>query len=257
MNGKNGGGTPAIRWLAEVGSTNEALKQAIREGATIPDGAAWATTRQTAGRGRRGRGWETPDGQALALSIWMTGAPDPAVSLLLGIAVTRALRRLTGAAFELKWPNDSICGGRKVGGLLCEAVCAGGVQGMVLGAGLNLLQPPEFFEAAGLPYGGSVRMLTDAAISPRQAAKAVCREWRTCAARFRAEGFAPFQAEYEAMCATVGGEVRVLNADGTEAYSGTAIGVDETGALQVRLASQEIQVCRAGEVSVRGLYGYV
>ncbi|MBR3289256.1 MAG: biotin--[Clostridia bacterium] len=256
MNGTEYDKASDIRWLPEVGSTNEALKQAVLGGADIPDGAAWATTRQTAGRGRRGRSWEMPDGQALALSVWMTGAPDPTASLLLGLAVTRALRRLTGADFELKWPNDSICGGRKVGGLLCEAICMGGVQGTVLGAGLNLLQGAEFFKQAGLPYGGSVRMLTGAEISPRQAAEAVCREWQAIADRFRAEGFVPFRAEYESVCATVGREVRVLNADGTEAFSGTAIGVDETGALRVQTA-RAVKTCRAGEVSVRGLYGYV
>ena len=246
-----------IRWFSEIGSTNEALKQAVLGGEPIPDGAAWATTRQIAGRGRRGRGWETPDGQAVALSIWMTGAPDPTTSLLLGLAVTRSLRALSGADFQLKWPNDSICDGRKVGGLLCEAVCLGDRQGTVAGVGLNLLQSSDYFEKADLPYGGSVRMLTGVTISPEQAAAAVCREWQACVPRFRAEGFAPFRAAYESVCATIGREVRVLGADGAEAFTGTAIGITDDGALLVRTASDEEKLCRAGEVSVRGLYGYV
>ena len=249
--------TPAIRWLLEVGSTNEALKQAVLAGETVPDGAAWATTRQTAGRGRLGRTWTAPDGQTLAISLWMSGTPHPATSLLLGLAVTRAMRRLTGADFTLKWPNDSICGGRKVGGLLCEAVTRGDLQGTVLGVGLNLLQSPDFFEKAGLPYGGSVRMLTGAEIPPERAATALCEEWQRCVPRFRAEGFSPFRAEYETCCATVGREVRVLGADGAEVFGGTAIGVNDDGALLVRTADGKTCTCLAGEVSVRGLYGYV
>ena len=135
-----------IRWFTELGSTNDALKQAVLAGEEIPDGTAWATTRQTAGRGRLGRVWTAPDGEALAISLWMTGAPHPAASLLLGLAVTRTMRQLTGADFRLKWPNDSICADRKVGGLLCEAVCMGEVQGTVAGVGLNLLESPVFFE---------------------------------------------------------------------------------------------------------------
>ena len=246
-----------IRWLSEVGSTNEALKNAVLAGEIIPDGAAWATTRQTAGRGRLGRTWTVPDGETLAISLWMTGTPQPATSLLIGLAVTRALRRLTGADFRLKWPNDSICSGRKVGGLLCEGVSMGQTQGTVIGVGLNLLQSPAFFEQADLPYGGSVLMLTGQTITPEAAAEALCREWQACVPPFREAGFAPFRREYEEMCATVARQVRVLGADGAEAFTGTAIGVDEDGALLVRTSPDEVKTCRAGEVSVRGLYGYV
>ena len=248
---------PGIRWLSEVGSTNEALKAAVLAGERIPDGAAWATTRQTAGRGRLGRSWIVPDGETLAISLWMTGVPHPATSLMIGLAVTRAMRGLTDADFRLKWPNDSICDGRKVGGLLCEAISMGETQGTVIGVGLNLLQTPDFFEKVGLPYGGSVRMLTGKTLSPKQAAEALCREWQACVPRFRTEGFAPFRAEFESVCATIGREVRVLGADGEPLFSGTATGVDDDGALLVRTASGEEQTCRAGEVSVRGLFGYV
>ena len=246
-----------IRWLSEVDSTNKALKNAALAGEPIPDGAAWATTRQTAGRGRFGRTWTAPDGETLAISLWMSGTPHPATSLMIGLAVTRAMRRLTGADFQLKWPNDSICGGRKVGGLLCEGVLAGDTQGTVIGVGLNLLQSPAFFEKAGLPYGGSVKMLTGQAISPETAAKALCREWEACVPTFRAEGFSPFRAEYESVCATIGRPVRVHNADDAEAFTGTAVGIDDNGALLVRTSPGEITPCLAGEVSVRGLYGYV
>ena len=245
---------PVIRWLPETDSTNAALKRAVLGGETVPDGAAWATTRQTAGRGRLGRVWTAPDGETLAISLWMAGEPHPATSLLIGLAVTRAMRVLTGADFRLKWPNDSICDGRKVGGLLCEAVSTGDTRGTVIGVGLNLLQSPDFFEQADLPHGGSVRMLTGVEISPQQAAEALCREWQACVPQFRAKGFAPFCAEYESVCVNVGREVRVL---GEEPFSGTAIGVDNDGALRVRTGPDEVKVCLAGEVSVRGLYGYV
>ena len=100
-------------------------------------------------------------------------------------------------------------------------------------------------------------MLTGVTLSPAAVAETLCRAWQACVPAFRAEGFAPFRAEYESLCANIGREVRVLSADGEPAFAGTAIGVDGDGALLVRVSPDEVKRCCVGEVSVRGLYGYV
>jgi BirA family biotin operon repressor/biotin-[acetyl-CoA-carboxylase] ligase len=132
-----------IHAFASVSSTNEFLKDTARGGA--PEGAVAIAERQTAGRGRHGRTWESPAGN-LCLSFLLRPAPDPALSLVplaAGLAVAEALET-AGAACRLKWPNDVLARDKKLAGILVEAsAAASGIDAVVVGIGVNVSLDPS------------------------------------------------------------------------------------------------------------------
>lgn len=240
-------------YLPEVDSTNRYLKE---RGADLPNGAVCYTGRQIAGRGRLGRGWTAPDGEALALSLLVKPAAHTALlAPLCGLAAAKALSALGGRDFSIKWPNDILCSGRKVCGILCET-CWPDAEGFaVAGVGVNLRQTEGWFQQAGLPHAASVAMLTGRILSLEETAAVFLNELEPLWERLQRDGFAPLRAEYETHCATVGREVRVLNPDGTLRMEGKAVGVAEDGNLIVSTGGTRVRV-NAGEVSVRGIAGY-
>ncbi|HIW74126.1 MAG TPA: biotin--[acetyl-CoA-carboxylase] ligase [Firmicutes bacterium] len=240
-------------WLPEVDSTNRYLKE---RGSLLPGGAVCCTGRQTAGRGRLGRSWTTPAGEALALSLLVKPAAHTAqLALLCGLAASRAMTRLAGPGFGIKWPNDIVCRGKKICGILCEACWPDETGFAVAGVGFNLRQTAEEFRRAGLPHAASVEMLTGNRLTLEETAAAFLNEMEPLWNRLRREGFSALRGEYEARCVTVGRAVRVLNPDGSLRLEGTALGVAEDGSLLVDGGGSTVSVC-AGEVSVRGRSGY-
>jgi BirA family biotin operon repressor/biotin-[acetyl-CoA-carboxylase] ligase len=128
-----------IRWLETVGSTNDVMKDGARAGA--PAWSAVVASRQTAGRGRRGRAWLSPDGN-LFLSVLLRPALalDRAgmLPLAAGVAAAEAAGEW-GVDARLKWPNDLLVAGRKLGGVLVEATAGGdGLDTVVVGVGMNV-----------------------------------------------------------------------------------------------------------------------
>lgn len=217
--------------LAEAGSTNAEL--VARAAAGWPDRAVLVTDTQTAGRGRLGRTWTAPPGTSLAVSVLVRPAIPPArygwLSLLAGAAMAGAVRSLGGPA-ELKWPNDVLLGGRKVCGILAEALPAG--DGAVLGAGLN-----HRLTAEGLPVPTATSLLLEGLPTDPDAAVAAYLEqlWQLLDP-FVAVGGDPersgLRAAVERACGTVGARVRVLLPGGGSTV-GTATGLDQDGRLVV------------------------
>ncbi len=132
---------PELEWHEAIGSTSDRLKDLARSGA--PEWTAILAERQTGGRGREGRTWQSPPG-GLYLSVLLRPGAGP-VSLLplaTGVAVAEAVAEF-GVAGELKWPNDVLVSGRKLAGILAEASSASaGVEWVVLGIGVNVALDP-------------------------------------------------------------------------------------------------------------------
>lgn len=140
-------------WLERTGSTNDVAARLAERGAE--EGTTVVAELQTAGRGRHGRGWFSPPGAGLYVSVIIRPAthaghnnnPAGLLTLATGVAIAEGVRALTGLPAEIKWPNDVLIGGRKLAGILAEAVAqAGALQFVVLGFGVNLQRaayPPE------------------------------------------------------------------------------------------------------------------
>lgn len=240
------GGWPLER-CAEVDSSNSEL---LRRAATLPDRHALVVDAQTAGRGRQGRRWHSPPGANLYLSLFARLPLAPAqlsgLSLVIGIAVAEALRAGGAGEVGVKWPNDLVARGRKLGGILIES--AGSRDGhveLVIGLGLNLVMPAD--AEVGQPW---IDLVTLGVASDRETwLPPLLAALGSALDGFVAGGFAGFQSRWLAVDQLAGRAVVVL---GGERDGGTACGVDADGALRI-VDEQGEWRCRAGEVSVRAL----
>ncbi|MDR6096124.1 bifunctional biotin--[acetyl-CoA-carboxylase] ligase/biotin operon repressor BirA [Stenotrophomonas sp. SORGH_AS_0321] len=208
--------------------------------------------RQTGGRGRRGRDWASPLAAHIYLSV-LRGfggglAQLGGLSLVAGVAVAEALRGLGHAQVQLKWPNDLVVDGRKLGGLLVEGGGEfAGPARAVIGIGLNVHMPPAFAERIDQPWTDLDR-LAGAPVQRNAVATAVLAALLPALEQFEAEGLAPFLSRYAALDSLAGREVRVEL--GGAWQDGRALGLAEDGALRVEIEGRE-QPVHAGEVSVR------
>jgi BirA family transcriptional regulator, biotin operon repressor / biotin---[acetyl-CoA-carboxylase] ligase len=138
-----------VRWFAEVDSTNRLAADLARAGA--PDGLVVVADHQTAGRGRRGRRWESRPGGSLLVSVVLRPVP-PLVTLAAGVAAAEACEAVAGRPVRLKWPNDLLVDGhRKLGGILSELVG----DAAVVGLGVNLTWAPPGAASLGPSGPGS------------------------------------------------------------------------------------------------------
>ncbi|HBT65799.1 MAG TPA: biotin--[acetyl-CoA-carboxylase] ligase, partial [Ruminococcaceae bacterium] len=153
-----------VYYFESLDSTNRWLKE---NGNLMPHGTLCWTGFQTSGRGRLGRKWCAAKGQSVALSLLIKPSNKAALlPLICGIAVCDALQLLTGKTFQIKWPNDIICEGYKICGVLCENCLSEDGGYAVAGIGINLDQTAEDFTKSGLPRAGSVRMVAGRAPAP-------------------------------------------------------------------------------------------
>jgi BirA family biotin operon repressor/biotin-[acetyl-CoA-carboxylase] ligase len=219
---------------------------------------------QTAGRGRRGRSWIAPFGSGLTFSIaWTfaeTPADLPALGLALGVAIVKALRGVGAQRLALKWPNDLLHDGRKLGGLLTQLRHeAGGPATVVAGLGLNLALPDTAREAidrlATTAPGQSALAVTDVASaivgdlpSRNLVAAHLVLGIEQALRDFSASGFAGFSSDWAALDALRDAAVRIHQ--GNEVLEGTARGADRDGALLLESEGRLLRVF-SGDVSVR------
>jgi len=148
-------GLPRLVVLAETASSNDVAREVAEQGA--PHGTAVLAEWQSAGRGRRGRSWIGRPGESLLASLVLRPSPGRSVSgalpLRVGLAAADACERTAGCRVAIKWPNDLLVGGRKLGGILCEAYSTGESGFVVVGIGINVhgapdAWPPEIAAAA-------------------------------------------------------------------------------------------------------------
>ena len=245
--------------LEEVDSTNLYAKQLAAEGAA--DGTVVVADRQTAGRGRLGRSFQSPGGQGIYLTALLRPDLPPEklapVTALAGVAVCRAAERVCGVSPGLKWPNDPVWGGKKLCGILTELSLegeTGRVQDLVLGIGINVSQRPEDFTPEVREMATSLAQALGRPVSRPALAAEVIREVDQLYAALAAGELEPYLAEYRRRCVNLGRTVRLLGPGGGE--TAEALDIDADFGLVVRTADGTVRTVRSGEVSVRGLYGY-
>ena len=244
-----------VEVLFEIDSTNTYLYAA----APPSPGSACVVFAeiQHAGRGRRGRSWLAPFGSGLTFSVACTVAETPsglpALGLALGVAVAETLRRLGLDEVRLKWPNDLLWRGRKLGGLLLQLRTeSGGPASVVAGLGLNLVLPAESRERLNGEGGLAVADLDEAmagtAPGRNELAAALAVALLAGLEEFAGRGFAAFAPRWTALDALAGARVRV--AQGAEGVEGEACGTDADGALLV-VVNGRIKRFLSGDVSLR------
>lgn len=244
-----------LQVLQEVDSTNTYCKTLALQDAA--DGTIVLAERQTAGRGRLGRSFQSDNPMGIYLSaLWrMDVTPQQLMVLpaLAAVAACRAVERVGGCALEIKWPNDLVLHGRKVGGILTESVWDSGKSATVTGIGINVCHGTEDFAPELRGMAASLQMLLEKEISRGALAAALIEELDFLRTDAWAEQ-TQWLAEYRRRCLTTGKEVQIITGDTRRVA--TALEVDENFGLVVRESDGTLNTVYAGEVSVRGLYGY-
>lgn len=243
----------------ETGSTNIDAKRLAEEGA--PHGALVVADTQTMGRGRRGKGWESEDsGQAIYMTLLLKPQFSPEyasrVTLLMALAVTTALEEVCEhQSVQIKWPNDVVLNGHKVCGILTEMSAEPGyIHHVVIGTGINVNQKGFPKEVAKIAT--SVLRETGRTNSRAKLIARVMFFFEQYYEQFlQTYDLSAVREQYEAHLAGMGKEVRVLDPKGE--YVGVSKGITKNGELIVEKADGTRCEVYAGEVSVRGLYGYV
>lgn len=240
-----------IVYFPETDSTNRRARLLAQEGA--PHGMLVLADSQNAGRGRRGRGWISPAGEGIFMSLLLRPQMHPSqvakLSLLTALAVANAIVRETGLDARIKWPNDIVIEGRKVCGLLLEMTAdEHAVHDVVAGVGINVHQrefDPEIAHTAS-----SLDLLAGKHVSRAALVRAFLEEFE----RAMELDDDRMMADYIARSATLGQKVQVISLTGT--FTGVAKCVTDSGSLLVEDEEGTLREVLAADVSVRGIMGY-
>lgn len=240
-------------------STNTRAKQLAEEGAV--HGTLVVANMQTAGKGRRGRSWQQEEGSVIAMSLLLrpTFSPDKAsmLTLLAAHSVAGAIEAVTGLPAAIKWPNDIVINRKKTVGILTEmslGVEQAAIDYIVIGIGINVNNtafPEEIRDMATSLYLEKGERVSRSVLI----AESMRRLEVDYEAFLKTEDLSAILPDYNAHLISMNKEVRVLDPKGE--YTGISRGMDAQGELLVERADGEIIKVYAGEVSVRGLYGYV
>ena len=240
-------------------STNTRAKQLAEEGAV--HGTLVVANMQTAGKGRRGRSWQQEEGSVIAMSLLLrpTFSPDKAsmLTLLAAHSVAGAIEAVTRLPAAIKWPNDIVINKKKTVGILTEmslGVEQAAIDYIVIGIGINVnntVFPEEIRDMATSLYLEKGERVSRSILI----AESMRRLEADYEAFLRTEDLSAILPDYNAHLISMNKEVRVLDPKGE--YTGISRGMDVQGELLVERADGEITKVYAGEVSVRGLYGYV
>lgn len=242
-----------VYFYQSIDTTNNRARELAYEGA--PEGTLVVAEQQTAGRGRRGRVWESAADSGIWMSLVLRPEIMPAqasvLTLLCGLAVAEALEEETDLSMQIKWPNDILMDGKKVAGILTEMDCEmTQVHFVIPGIGINVNTrafPPELTEIATSLYLASGKNFSRSKLVQAVMAKI---EWYYTEF-LRTKSFATLLNAYRARCVTLGKEVEVK---GQNSFLAKALDVTEGGELLVRhLSDGKEEIVYSGEVSIRGV----
>lgn len=243
----------------EVDSTNSFLKREAMAGA--PHGTVAVANCQTGGRGRMSRVFQSPRDRGVYLSILLRPNLSPAelmpVTALTAVAMCDAVEAACGLRPRIKWTNDLVVKGRKLAGILTEMALEGEtglVQYLVMGTGVNVLHTPEDFSPEVAAMATSLRQELGISVSRPVLAAEMIRAFNRLGEDLGGD-YSRYLADYRRDCVTIGKQVQLLWQDRRETVE--ALDVDDQFGLVVRHEDGHTEVIRSGEVSVRGMYGYV
>lgn len=246
-----------VSYYDVLDSTNLRAKLDAENGA--PQGALVVADMQTAGRGRRGRSWSSPAGANVYFTLILKPdfAPDKAsmLTLVMAMAVAAGITEVCGVQAYIKWPNDIVINGKKVCGMLTEmSVQQDYIQHVVIGVGINVgLQefPPQIMATATCLEQECGKKIHRASL-----VVSIMKFFEAYYESFLGTlDFSELLEAYNSLLVNCGREVRVMDPKGE--YTGISMGINKTGELLVEMPDGSERTVYAGEVSVRGIYGYV
>lgn len=248
-------GKPVV-YYPETDSTNIRIRHLGDEGA--PHGTLAVADRQTAGRGRRGRTWESPGGSCIYMSILLRPdlAPEkaPMLTLVMACGVAEGIMDFADVKVQIKWPNDIIVSGKKLAGILTEmSTQVDYINHVTVGVGINVNVQnfPEEIQTA-------TSLLSETGTQTKRAPviAAVMKHFEENYKIFmQTEDMSGLMEKYSSLLVNQGREVLILEKDAE--YKAYAEGINQKGELVVRREDGTVENICAGEVSVRGVYGYV
>lgn len=247
-----------IQYFDTISSTNDVLKLLAAQGA--PEGTCLVAGSQTGGRGRMGRSFLSPPENGIYLSILLRPECKPAELMHLtcaaACAACSAIEQAMGFRPGIKWTNDIVYEGRKLAGILTELglAQAGHTAYAVLGIGINCNQSPADFPPEIRSFAGSLKTAAGKSADRAAVAAAIIDAFTQMNRALLTEK-QEILAQYRRDCVTLGREVQVIGSG--QPRPGKAMDIDEAGALVVQYADGATEHVSSGEVSVRGLYGYV
>ena len=240
----------------ETDSTNNRAKDSgEKKGA---HGTLFIADKQNAGKGRRGRVWESPSGKSIYMTILLRPqiTPDkaPMLTLIMGLSAAEGIRKVSGVEAEIKWPNDIVVNKKKVCGILTEmATEIEYVNYVVIGVGINVNQ--KYFPEGIKEIATSLYEVTGCVYQRSELIAAVLERFEENYEMFLETGdLSNIRKVYDSILVNRGQEVKVLE-PGNE-YRAVAEGINKNGELIVTLPDGRQKNIFAGEVSVRGIYGY-
>lgn len=241
-----------VYFYEQTDSTNQCIRRLAKEGK--PEGVIAVAEIQTAGKGRRGKSWQSPKGTGVWFSFLLKPniiPPEaPLLTLLAGLAVCRAIRQQTALEAEIKWPNDILIAGKKVCGILTELDAEmDSVHFVITGIGINV--NTEIFPEELQKVATSLKIEKGETISRKSIIKTVIEEFEKIYLQYEKEcSFLPFREEYKRYCINIGKELQVL---GRQNFIGKGIDITEQGELLIEKETGEKVVVFSGEVSIRNL----
>jgi BirA family biotin operon repressor/biotin-[acetyl-CoA-carboxylase] ligase len=240
-----------LRTFDVLDSTNEEVRRQAEIGAA--EGLAVLARSQTAGRGRRGRAWESPAGN-LFISLLLRPSVPPAqaatLSFLTAVALAEALELAApqlGPAITCKWPNDVLVNGAKIAGILLESRTRpdGELDWVTVGIGVNLARHPE-----QAPYPATALVAHGVQVMPEDFAPWLLARYGYWYGRWRQEGFAPVREAWLKRAQGLGLPAVVRLPD--RELHGRFVALDDSGALLLEMPDGRVQTVTAGDVFPAG-----
>ena len=248
----------SLIWFDAVDSTNTRAKAMAILG--VPHGTVLIADSQSNGRGRMGRSFQSPAGMGLYMSVILRPrcAPHELMHLTCAAAVAMcdAVEASAGIRPGIKWTNDLVYGKSKLGGILTELVLGsrGSLDAAIIGIGINCCQEERDFPPEIRSMAASLQMASGHAVSRSRVCAAMMEAlWKMDAGLLSEK--AEILHRYRQNCITLGKEVSVVR--GETVRHALALDIDEEGALLVRYRDGSTEFVNSGEVSIRGMYGYV
>lgn len=238
--------------LPSITSTNDFIKQNLTS--TTPSGTVVLSEEQTNGRGRLARGWFSPPQSGLWFSIILRPSfsplEAPKCTLMSAVAITKTLRKLYSVPVAIKWPNDILCSGKKLVGILTEINAEiDKINYLIIGIGINTnvaIFPEDLSTKAC-----SLHTLTDKPINREELLIAICEELSSLYLQAEKNGFTAILKEWRQLSCTLGKEVQAKS--GTQTITGIAENIDEFGALIIKTETG-LHHFLAGDISLHTTY---